>query len=226
MKVENQRSDSISSSNRSTRTARSSVAGIDVEQAAADGELAAVVDLVDALVAGGDEVGGRLLEVEQLADAQREAVRAQRRVRDLLGERDRGDDDDRRLLPLAAVEHGVERGDAQADEMGGRREVRLVGDAAARVEAHGARAQPGAQVLGELAGGAVVAGDDDRGLARVALRDRRDQVRAQALRDERPGARLGEPRGVGMVLEVAEEGAQGHGERPPGTSRAAGVRRG
>ena len=68
---------------------------VDVEQAAADGELAAVLDLVDALVAGRDEVGRRLVEVEQLADAQREAVRAQRRVGDLLAERDGGDDDDR-----------------------------------------------------------------------------------------------------------------------------------
>ena len=199
---------------------------IDVEQPAAHGELAAIVDLVDALVAGGDEVGGRLVEVEQLAEAEREAVRAQRRVGDLLAERDRGDDDDRRLLPFAAVEHGVEGGDAQADEVRRRRQVRLVGDAAARVEADGARAQPGPQVLRELACGAVVAGDDDRRLARVALRHRGDEVRAQALRDERAGARLGEPLGVGMLLELAEERAQGHGERPPGSSRAAGVRRG
>ena len=40
---------------------------VDVEQAAADRELAAVLDLVDALVAGRHEVGGRLVEVEQLA---------------------------------------------------------------------------------------------------------------------------------------------------------------
>ena len=39
----------------------------DVEQAAADRELAAVLDLLDALVAGGDEVGGALVEVEQVA---------------------------------------------------------------------------------------------------------------------------------------------------------------
>ena len=42
---------------------------VDVEQPAADGELAAVLDLVDALVAGGDEVVRGLVEVEQLADA-------------------------------------------------------------------------------------------------------------------------------------------------------------
>ena len=57
---------------------------VDVEQAAADRELAAVLDLVDALVAGGDELLGGLVEVEQVADAQHEAVRAQLRVRDLL----------------------------------------------------------------------------------------------------------------------------------------------
>ena len=41
---------------------------VDVEQAAADRELAAVLDLVDALVAGGDELLGGLVEVEQVAD--------------------------------------------------------------------------------------------------------------------------------------------------------------
>jgi hypothetical protein len=40
---------------------------VDVEQAAADRELAAVLDLVDALVAGGDEVAADLVEVEELA---------------------------------------------------------------------------------------------------------------------------------------------------------------
>ena len=108
---------------------------VDVEQPAADGELAAVLDLVDALVARGDEVGGGLVEVEQLADAQREAVRAQLGVGDLLAQRDGGDHDDRGLGARAAVEQRVERGDAQADEVRRRREVRLVGDAAARVEA-------------------------------------------------------------------------------------------
>ena len=46
---------------------------VDVEQPAADRELAALLDLVDALVAGRDEVDGGLLEVEQVADFEREA---------------------------------------------------------------------------------------------------------------------------------------------------------
>ena len=61
--------------------------GVDVEQPAADRELAAVLDLVDPLVARRHEVGGRLVEVQQLADAQREAVRAQLRVGHLLAQR-------------------------------------------------------------------------------------------------------------------------------------------
>ena len=86
--------------------------------------------------------------------------------------------------------------------------MRLVGDAAAGVEAHRPRAQPGAQVGGEVAGRAVVAGDDHGRPAHVAVGDRRDQERAQRLRDERARARLLEAGGVGVVLEMAEEGAQ------------------
>ena len=96
----------------------------------------------------------------------------------------------------------------QADEVRRRREVRLVGDAAARVEADGARLEPGAQVGGEVAGRAVVAGDDDGRAPHVAVGDRRDQERAQRLRDERGSARLVELRGVRVVFEMAEERAE------------------
>ena len=83
--------------------------GVDVEQAAADRELAAVLDLVDALVAGGGELEHRLVEVEQLADLDQEAVRAQLRVGDLLGQRDGGDDDDRCLLAGGLALAGIIR---------------------------------------------------------------------------------------------------------------------
>ena len=84
MNVENHRSDSISiveqvDADRALLGRRE-----DVEDAAADRELAAVLDLLDALVARRDQLGGDLVEVQQLARAQRERVRAQRRVRDLL----------------------------------------------------------------------------------------------------------------------------------------------
>ena len=69
-----------------------------VEQAAADRELAAVLDLVDALVAGRDEVERGLVEVDQLADAQLEAVRAHRGIGHLLRQRDGADHDHRRRV--------------------------------------------------------------------------------------------------------------------------------
>ena len=69
-----------------------------VEQSAADRELAAVLDLVDALVTRGDEVERSLVEVDQLADAQLEAVRAHRGVGHLLRQRDRADHDHRRRV--------------------------------------------------------------------------------------------------------------------------------
>ena len=50
-------------------------------------ELAALLDLVDALVAAGHELVGGLLEVEQAALLDREAVRAQLGVGHLLGQR-------------------------------------------------------------------------------------------------------------------------------------------
>ena len=67
-----------------------------VEQAAADRELAAVLDLVNALVAGGDEILGALVEIDQLPDAQLEAVGPHLRVGNLLRQRDRADHDHRR----------------------------------------------------------------------------------------------------------------------------------
>ena len=152
-------------------------------------------------------------------------------VGDLLAERDRGDDDDRRLLVRVVVarvlEQRVERRDAQADEVRRRREVRLVGDAAARVEAHRARGEPVAEVGGEVAGLAVVAGDDERGLAareRVvdAVEEARDEVRAQARGHERAPAVPGERDAVGAAGELSEERSEGHaGMR---SDRAAGSR--
>ena len=182
---------------------------VDVQQPAADRELAALLDLVDALVAGGDEVVGRLVEVEQVALAQREAVRAQLGVRDLLAERDGGHDDHRLLGARRGVGQRVERGDPEPDEVRRRREVRLVGDAAARVVADRPRSQPGPQVLREVARGAVVAGDDHGGPPHVAIGQRGDHERAQRLRHERRPALVGELRRRGVVLDVTEEGAEG-----------------
>ena len=93
---------------------------VDVQQAAASGELAAIINLIDALIAGGDELGHALVEVEQLADAQLERARAQRRIGHLLAQRDSRYDDDRCVVargPRFLLQQRVERGDTQADEV-------------------------------------------------------------------------------------------------------------
>ena len=181
---------------------------VDVEQAAADRELPALLDLVDALVAGRDELLRGLVEVEQVADAQHEAVRAQLRVRHLLGQRGGADHDDRLLGALGRVGQRVQRGDAQADEVRRRRQVRLVGDAAARVVADRPRRQPRLQVGGEIARGAVVADDDERRPPRVLVGERGDDERPQRLADERGPALVGQLGGGGVVLEVVRKAAE------------------
>ncbi len=66
-----------------------------VQQASPQRELPALLHLVDALVARAHELGRALVEVQQLAHAQRERVRAQRRVGHLLRQRHRADHHDR-----------------------------------------------------------------------------------------------------------------------------------
>ena len=182
--------------------------GVDVEQAAADRELPAVLDLVDAVVAGGDELLGGLVEVEQVADSQDEAVRAQLGVRDLLRERGGADHDDGLLGALGRVGQRVERRHSEPDQVRRRRQVGLVGDAAARVVADRPRRQPGAQVEGEITRRAVVADDDQRRALRVLVGERRDHERPQRLADVRGAALVGELGGGGVVLEVAEKGSE------------------
>ena len=180
--------------------------GVDVEDVAADGELAALLDLVDALVAAGDELRRDLVEVEQAALLDREAVRAQRGVGDLLGERRSRGDKHGGLLPIDKV---VESGDAQADQVRGRVEMGLVAHAAGRVEAHGAGREEGLQVGGEVARRAVVARHHQRGAARLGVEQRGEQVRAQAGRDKGPlrlcPRRLGERGDLRVLVCVLEQ---------------------
>ena len=70
---------------------------VHVQDAAAHGELTAVLDLVDALVPGRDEIARDLVEVDEVADAQRHRARAQLGVGHLLAQRDGGHHDDRRV---------------------------------------------------------------------------------------------------------------------------------
>ena len=100
---------------------------VDVEDVSSQGELPAVLDLVHALVAAGHELFGRLLQVEQAALLDLEAVRAQLGVGHLLGQRHGRRDEHRRLVP----EQRVERRDAQPHQMRRRCQVGLVADARA-----------------------------------------------------------------------------------------------
>ena len=155
--------------------------GEDVEDPAADRELAAVVDLLDPLVAAAGEQLGDVAEVDLLAPREREAGRPQRRVGDRLGERHGAGDDDRRLL-VAIADEGVEGGDPEADEVWRRRQVRLVAGPPGRVVADAARRQVGAELAGEVTGAAIVGGDDEQrppGEAGLRLGQRGEQIRAQ-----------------------------------------------
>ena len=180
---------------------------VEVEQAAAHGELPAVVDLLHAFVAGGHELIGQLVEIDEVTAGEAQAVRAQRRVGDLLRERDRAGDDHGGLL---AAQQSVQRRHPQPDQVRRRREMRFIGDAARWVEADRAGVQPGPQVGGEVAGAAVVAGHHDHRLVRRGVRERRDQVRAQGRGDERASALARERGGGGIVGGVGEEGSQWH----------------
>jgi len=156
-------------------------------------------------------------------------VRAQLRVGDPLGERRDARHEHRRRpvgLAFARVDQRVDRGDPQADQVRRRREVRLVGDTAARVPAGTLRRQPRAELVGELAGLVVATGDDEQ--RRVALGgERGDGVGAQRLGDDgAPPVEHLAPRGI--AVEVIEQRSQGHalaesrGRRRAGPSAPAG----
>ncbi|CAB4882041.1 unannotated protein [freshwater metagenome] len=160
--------------------------GKEVEDPPADRELPAVLHLIYTLVARGNEIDGRLLEVDEIALAEREPSGAKLRVRHLLAQRDCGDDDDRWIVAARAGcgQQRIERRDAQADQMRRRREMRLVGDAAARREAHLPRRKPRPQIGRQLLRLTVVACDDDCRAAGsecvvYPIKQRRDQERPQ-----------------------------------------------
>ena len=94
MKVENQRIDSISSPNSSSRAGPVLGGAEDVEDPAPDRELPALLNLLDALVAGLDQELGDVAEVDlRRRVSSVEARRAQRRVGHRLGERHGAGDD-------------------------------------------------------------------------------------------------------------------------------------
>ena len=189
--------------------------GVHVEDVAPDGELAAILDLVGALVAAGHEPRGHLVEVEQAALLDLEAVRAQLGVGHLLRQRGGA----RHHHGGLAAQQRVERRDAQAHEVRRRRQVRLVAHPARRVEAHPARGEVGPQVGGQVARRAVVARHHQRGPLGLAVEQAGEQVGPQAGRHE--GALGLAPRGLGqradrLVLVGVSQECSEHAQRPPG----------
>jgi hypothetical protein len=155
---------------------------IHVEDVAADRELAALLHLLHPLVAARHELAGGLVKVHQAALLDLEPMRAQRRVRHLLGQRDGGGHEHGRRL----TKECVERRDPEPDKMRRRREVRLIAHAARRVEAHLPRGQELPEIRGKVAGGAVVSRHDQGRPLWVSVDQRGEQVGAQAGGDECP----------------------------------------
>ena len=198
---------------------------VDVEDVPADGELAAVLDLVDALVAAGHQPARGLVEVDQPAALEGEAVRPQLGIGDLLAQGRRGRDHDGRALVGRVVQQRVERGDPQPHEVRRRRQVGLVLHASGGIEADQARGQEGLEVGGEVASRPVVARHHQGGPVRLGVEQRRQQVRTHALGDERPLARPGHggarQRGdLRVVMGVGEQRAEGHGHAKGPRTRA------
>ena len=107
-------------------------------------------------------------------------------------------------IASASARERVEGVDPQPDQVRRRRHVRGVAGPARGVEADPARRQVGAQVGGEVAGGAVVGGDQQRraaGEAAVVLEQRRQQQRPQ----HRRGAHVDRLAPVGGRAHAAGE---------------------
>ena len=139
--------------------------GVDVEDPATNGELAALLDLIGALVAGVGEQQGDVVEVDALASVERERLGPQLGVRDLLGQRDRAGDDDG-----ARLGHRVHRRDPQSGQVRRRVEVGLERRPARRIDMDRAGREEGLQIPGEVAGGAVVGGHhQDRACRAIGL---------------------------------------------------------
>ena len=107
---------------------------VDVEDAATHRELAPLLDLVGPVVAGVGEQKRDVVEVDALPLVERQRLRPQLRVRNLLGEGDRAGHDHG-----GGIGHGVHRRDPQAGEVRGRIEVGLEGGPPRRVDVDRAR---------------------------------------------------------------------------------------
>ena len=185
--VENQRSDSISTSNMSTRTARSSVAGKTSRRPPRSANCprsstCSTRSYPAATSSAAHSSRSSSSPTRSVNECGRsagsgtfsESATARHTTTDWAAP------DGRRRLSTAprAPQQSVERRHAQTHEVRRRRQVRLVGDPPRGVVAHPPRREPRAQVGGQIARRAIVAHDHQRRprpLHRPDLRERRDQ---------------------------------------------------
>jgi len=155
------------------------------------------------MLAGTLDAGDRSTGLLIVSGGNEIRVGAHRGIGDLLAEGDGADDDDRRLVAVVGRHERVERRNTQADKVRRGREMRLVGDPAAGVEAHEPRLEPLAQIGDEVASLAIVAGDHERrAIGAGAVGQGRDEVRAQRLRHERAAAVADERGAIGVFMEA------------------------
>ena len=170
---------------------------VDVDDPAADGELAALLDPLDPLVASEGEVLREGVDPRLVAHRELEPVRPCLRRRHLLGERRR-----RRADQPAALQH-VERAGTLADEMRRRLEPGVPADAAAWEQRHSLVAEIPGGGLGSVAGVGVLRQQDEQRAAE-AEKERREEQRQARLgdtgaRSSKVGRERGEPLGAGQL---------------------------
>ena len=181
----------------------------DVDEPAADGELAALLDALDPLVARERERLGELLERPLAADLELERLRALIGRRHALGERRC-----RRADEPAAREH-VERTSPLADEVRRRLEPGAPADAAARQQPDALRPEEPGRGVGGVARVLILGHEDDE-RALELLVERREHERQRRLgharpRRQRSGERLEALVGLQLAHERVQDGPFGEG---------------
>ena len=176
----------------------------EVDQAAADREVAALLDAVDPFVAGERKLLGQRLEPRLLAG--REPDRGGPR----LGRRQRLGDRGRRRADEPARREHVEGTRPLADEMRRRLEPRAPANAAARQQRDPLLAEEPARPLGRVAGVGVLGQQHDERAAQLLVQ-RRQQQRQRGLGDPRGRGQGIRERGQALIVEELLDERVEHG---------------
>ena len=174
----------------------------DVDDAAAHGELAALVDAIDALVAGARESRREAVEARLRADVEPHGLGAGSEGRHSLGE------GGGRRADEAAGGEDVESPRPLADEVRRRLEPGCVRDAAAREQRDAVGAEEPRRALGRVPRIRVL-GEEDQQPSPELLVQRREDERERRLGDARPaGQRLHERLESLGCRELRDEGVE------------------